>query len=332
MTANIAQAAYQGLPPAGTKWNPIRRDFTNERILAMRQESIWANISKFVNYPGCGAVIEIEHELVDNSGIHERLIDQKPKIDDLPLPKTSYICMGKEYYKQHKLDKCLKDNIEKYDKQYLTDLKGNHDANANFAFDAFLYEEMLMNIDLANQGANAGARTQSLNLGTPTAPLALNANTIRAVGTQALRVMPEQNIHRSMGMGRMFMAVPEAFYSVMLASDDFTRADWRGDCIGCELIQGMHHKTFMGYDLVTANCLPTRVHPVTGETVYPLIFGFQDATWSTGSFKVWEEMHDGMDEYSILGFKWCFGANVFDGRKLAVMWVCIDTGEIEVKA
>lgn len=92
------------------------------------------------------------------------------------------------------------------------------------AADADMLETIQAQVATENQGANAGADSADLNLGTAVAPLALDKTNVVDLFTNAGQVLDEQNVSDE---GRWFVVPP--FVTNLLKQSDLRIASLAGD-------------------------------------------------------------------------------------------------------
>ena len=176
---------------------------------------------------------------------------------------------------------------------------------------------MVESVDSANQGATAGVRTKSYNLGTPDAPIALKTGDASATNVLAdlYGVLREQNVF-SKG-ARPFCVVQPRFQN-MLAKSSLSAFNISGE--NNPLIRRGQESigTVQGLDLFSTNYLEADSEKTN---VFPVLVGTTDATTFAMTLQQMERFRS-PDEYAdITRAHTVFGYKVILPIALAVAWV-----------
>ena len=138
--------------------------------------------------------------------------------------------------------------------------------------DPLLLTEMWSSASADNQGANAGATTRSVNLGTPGAPVVLTKANITDVLSFVHQVLDEACAPKE---GR-FVTLPPAGIAVLRNSD--LRAAYLTGLSWSPLVNGRLPDTVMGFMILESNYIPTVVDGGTSKLVYHIVAGVKMAT------------------------------------------------------
>lgn len=169
--------------------------------------------------------------------------------------------------------------------------------------DPLLLTEMWSSVSADNQGATAGAKTHSVNLGSPGAPVVLTKANITDVLSLVHQVLDEACAPPD---GR-FITLPPAGIAVMRNSD--LRAAYLTGLSWSPLVNGRIPDTVMGFNVLQSNYLPTVIDGGTGKLTYHLVAGVKMATAFAATIedtRVISDKDDWADYYqgmSVFGFK-----------------------------
>lgn len=169
--------------------------------------------------------------------------------------------------------------------------------------DPLLLTEMWSSASPDNQGATAGARTHSVNLGAPGAPIVLTKANITDVLSLVHQVLDEACAPTD---GR-FITLPPAGIAVLRNSD--LRAAYLTGLSWSPLVNGKIPDTVMGFTVLQSNYIPTVIDGGTGKLVYHLVAGVKMATAFAATIedsRVISDKDDWADYYqglSVFGFK-----------------------------
>jgi hypothetical protein len=169
--------------------------------------------------------------------------------------------------------------------------------------DPLLLTEMWSSTSPFNQGANAGVKSGSVNLGTPGAPIVLTSANITQVLSFVHQVLDEACAPKE---GR-FVTLPPAGIAVLRNSD--LRAAYLTGLSWSPLVNGRLPETVMGFTILESNYIPTVVDGGTGKLVYHLVAGVKMATAFAATIedsRVITDKDDWADYYqglSVFGFK-----------------------------
>lgn len=169
--------------------------------------------------------------------------------------------------------------------------------------DPLLLTEMWSSVSADNQGANAGARTHSVNLGTPGAPIVLTKENITDVLSHVHQVLDEACAPKD---GR-FITLPPAGIAVLRNSD--LRAAYLTALSWSPLVNGRIPDTVVGFTVLESNYIPTVMDGTVNKLVYHLVAGVKMATAFAATIedsRVISDKDDWADYYqglSVFGFK-----------------------------
>lgn len=140
------------------------------------------------------------------------------------------------------------------------------------AIDPDLMDEMYINTSANNQGANAGAQSHSINLGSPGAPLVVTSENIIEVLSQVHQVLDEAKAPRD---GR-FIVLPPAGITALRNSD--LQAAYMTGLSWSPLTNGRIPDEVMGFTIMTSLNLPSEMDAAVNKLAYHLIAGVKMAT------------------------------------------------------
>lgn len=171
------------------------------------------------------------------------------------------------------------------------------------AIDPLLLTEMWSSVASYNQGANAGVKTGSINLGAPGAPIVLTKVNIVEVLSQIHQVLDEACAPKE---GR-FVTLPPAGITALRNSD--LRAAYLTGLSWSPLINGRIPDTVMGFTILESNYLPTVIDGGTGKLSFHIVAGVKMATAFAATIedsRVISDKDDWANYYqglSVFGFK-----------------------------
>ena len=169
--------------------------------------------------------------------------------------------------------------------------------------DPLLLTEMWSSVSADNQGATAGVRTHSVNLGTSGAPLVLTKTNIVEVLSGVHQVLDEACAPKE---GR-FVTMPPAGIAAMRNSD--LKAAYLTGLSWSPLVNGRLPDQVMGFTVLESNYIPTVIDGGTGKLVYHIVAGVKMATAFAATIedsRVISDKDDWADYYqglSVFGFK-----------------------------
>ncbi len=140
------------------------------------------------------------------------------------------------------------------------------------AIDPLLLTEMWSSAADSNQGATAGVKTSSVNLGEPGAPVVLTKENITDVLSHVHQVLDEAAAPKD---GR-FITLPPAGIAVLRNSD--LRAAYLTGLSWSPLVNGRLPDQVMGFTILESNYLPTVMDGGTNKLVYHIVAGVKMAT------------------------------------------------------
>lgn len=169
--------------------------------------------------------------------------------------------------------------------------------------DPLLLTEMWSSASLDNQGANAGAITHSVNLGTPGAPIVITKENITEVLSYVHQVLDEACAPKE---GR-FVTMPPAGIAAMRNSD--LKAAYLTGLSWSPLVNGRIPDTVMGFTVLESTYIPTVIDGTVNKLVYHLVAGVKMATAFAATIEDsrvitdkddWANYYQGL---SVFGFK-----------------------------
>jgi len=140
------------------------------------------------------------------------------------------------------------------------------------AIDPDLMDEMYTSVAAANQGANAGAQSASINLGVAGAPLVITAANIIEVLSYIHQVLDEAKAPRD---GR-FVILPPAGITALRNSD--LQAAYMTGLSWSPLTNGRIPEEVMGFTIMQSLNIPSEVDATVTKLSYHLIAGVKMAT------------------------------------------------------
>lgn len=169
--------------------------------------------------------------------------------------------------------------------------------------DPLLLTEMWSSASIDNQGANAGAQSHSVNLGTPGAPIVITKTNITEVLSSVHQVLDEACAPKD---GR-FVTMPPAGISAMRNSD--LKAAYLTGLSWSPLVNGKIPDQVMGFTVLESTYIPTVVDGTVNKLVYHLVAGVKMATAFAATIEDsrvitdkddWANYYQGL---SVFGFK-----------------------------
>lgn len=320
----VNSAGFEGTPLApGSRFNPVT--YEDRVIKALRPTSVLDRVAQlsFVDNVDCG---------VPRARISEPQGHVQPLEEDGQLKPQEYeygceTFMDVEYGFAclRKMSKEQKRKFECNDPAYLQML-----MNADVKEGSLVLEKVILNLMVAgvngnNQGLASGVVSGHYNMGSPTNPIVWTPDSAEEIFQNAKMIFNEWNIDTEMsGLGAPF-AIGQPFIEKAMLNNDRLAAYYQmGNCVACPRVSGAIQTPIYGFDVIKTPCLPKYV--LDGQTVYPILFGYRDST------EVIVEFEQVNRDYPIVGDRsyfyekyWDFGAKVWDGRKLAVAWIVLET-------
>lgn len=171
------------------------------------------------------------------------------------------------------------------------------------AIDPLLLTEMWSSVADYNQGTAAGAKSRSINLGEPGAPVVLDKTNIVEVLSQIHQVLDEVCAPKE---GR-FVTLPPAGITALRNSD--LRAAYLTGLSWSPMVNGRLPDTVMGFTILESNYLPTVIDGGTGKLSYHIVAGVKMATAFAATIedsRVISDKDDWANYYqglSVFGFK-----------------------------
>jgi hypothetical protein len=140
------------------------------------------------------------------------------------------------------------------------------------AIDGPLMTEMYTSVDVYNQGATAGIKSQNINLGTAGAPIAITKSNVTDVLSTVHQVLDEQNAPTD----NRFITMPPAAITVLRNSD--LRAAYLTGLSWSPLVNGKLPDEVMGFTIMRSNLIPSVIDPTVMLRAYHIVAGVKSAT------------------------------------------------------
>lgn len=231
-----------------------------------------------------------------------KYIKNQPIIHDTIDGEPVKMTIDQSYNFSIKINKIDEQQIQNWDNWKAGFLKS---AGLELAhtIDPLLLTEMWSSVSPFNQGATAGVKTQSVNLGAPGAPIVLTKANITDVLSTVHQVLDEACAPRE---GR-FVTLPPAGMAVLRNSD--LRAAYLTGLSWSPLVNGRLPDTVMGFTILESNYIPTVIDGGTGKLTYHLVAGVKTATAFAATIEDsrvitdkddWANYYQGL---SVFGFK-----------------------------
>lgn len=169
--------------------------------------------------------------------------------------------------------------------------------------DPLLLTEMWSSVAEYNQGAEAGIKSRSVNLGEPGAPVVLTKENIVEVMSLIHQVLDEACAPKE---GR-FITLPPAGITALRNSD--LRAAYLTGLSWSPMVNGRLPETVMGFTILESNYLPAVIDGGTGKLSYHIVAGVKMATAFAATIEDsrvitdkddWANYYQGL---SVFGFK-----------------------------
>lgn len=175
------------------------------------------------------------------------------------------------------------------------------------AIDPDLLNEMYTSADAANQGANAGAESGNINLGSPGAPIVITATNIIEVLSLVHQVLDEAKAPRD----NRFITLPPAGITALRNSD--LQAAYMTGLNWSPLTNGRIPDEVMGFTIMQSLNIPKAVDATVGKLSYHLVAGVKMATAFAAQLEKTRTMSDKDDwatyyqGLTVYGFKVLYG-------------------------
>lgn len=169
--------------------------------------------------------------------------------------------------------------------------------------DPLLLTEMWSSASVTNQGANAGAVSESINLGEPGAPVVLTKDNINDFLSEVHQVLDEAKAPKD---GR-FITLPSAGITALRNSD--LKAAYMTGLSWSPLVNGKLPETVAGFTILESQYIPKVMDGGTNKLVYHIVAGVKMATAFAAAIedsRVMSDKDDWASYYqglSVFGFK-----------------------------
>lgn len=319
----VNSAGWEGTPlQPGSRFNPI--SYENKVIQALRPTTVLervANLS-FVDNVQCGyprARISEPQGYV--SPIEE---DGQLKPQEFEYGCEEFMDIEYGFGCLRKMSKEQKQKFECNDPGYLDMLMKADVKEGRLVLEKVVLSLIVAGVNGKNQGLTAGVSSGCYNMGSPFNPITWTPDSAEEIFQNAKMIFNEFNLETEMSglgspwaMGHPF--IEKAFFN----NDRISSYYHQGGCVACPRVTGAIGVPIYGFDVIKTPCLPS--YNIDGKTVYPLVFGFRDATDVIVEFEQVDRTYPIVGDRSYFFEKWWdFGAKVWDGRKLAIAWITIE--------
>lgn len=235
-----------------------------------------------------------------------KYIKNEPIIHDTIDGEPVKMVIDQAYNFSIKINKIDEQMIQNWDNWKAAFLKS---AGTELArqIDPLLMTEMWTSAAEFNQGANAGAESESINLGTPGAPRVLNKENINDFLSEVHQVLDEAKAPKE---GR-FITMPPAGMTALRNSD--LRAAYMTGLSWSPLINGRLPDTVAGFVVLESLYIPKVMDGGVNKLTYHMIAGVKMATAFAAGIedsRVMSDKDDWASYYqglSVFGFKTLYG-------------------------
>ena len=313
-------AGWEGTPLApGSRFNPISYDA--RVIRALRPTSIIHRVTNlaFVDNINCGH---------PTARISEPEGYVQPLSEDGALTPQEFEYGCETYmdveYGWGCLRKMSKEQKEKFmcnDPAYMQMLMNSDTEEGKLVLEKLVLSIMQGDVGGRNQGLSAGVNTGIYNMGSPTSPIPWTPDNAEEIFQNAKMIFNEYNLDTEMpGMGAPFGLIHPFMEKAMLNNDRLVAYYQLGNCVSCPRIHGMINTPIYGFEVMKTQCAGQYL--LNGLDVYPVLFGFKDATDVKVEFERVDRDYPYVgDRSSVYEKYWDAAVKVWDGRKLALAWV-----------
>lgn len=316
----VNSAGWEGTPlQPGSRFNPIT--YQDKVIRALRPKSVLdrvANLS-FVDNIQCGAPTS---RISEPEGYVQPIEeDGQLKFQDFEYGCETMMDIEYGFGTMRKLSKEQKQKFDCNDPAYLSMLMDADGKEGKLVLEKVVLSLMVAGVNGNNQGLSAGVVGNCYNMGTPTNPIIWTPDSAEEIFQNAKMIFNEYNLDTELdGLGRPWAVGYPFIEKAMFNNDRLMSYYHQGTCVACPRVSGAIKNSIYGFDVMKTPCLPS--YSLDGNKVYPVMFGYQDATDVVVEFeKVDREYPFVGDRSYVYENWWDFGAKVWDGRKLAVAWV-----------
>ena len=319
----VSSAGWEGTPLApGSRFNPVK--YEDKVIQALRPKSVLERVAElaFVDNVQCGAP---KARMTEPQGYVQPIEeDGQLKPQEFEYACEEYMDIEYGFGCLRKMSKEQKQKLQCNDPKYVDTLMKADVLEGRLVLEKVVLAIMTSEVNSHNQGLTAGVVSGAYNMGTPTNPIIWNADTAEEIFQNAKMIFNEYNLETEMeGLGAPFALGQPFIEKAMLQSDNLSSYMQMGNCVACPRIVGAIRTPIYGFDVIKTPCLPSYV--VDGLPVYPIIFGYQDATEVLVEFEQIEHEYPTPGDRSYYYEKWWdFGVKVWDGRKLAIAWIQLE--------
>lgn len=319
----VNSAGWEGTPLApGSRFNPIR--YEDKVIRALRPTSVLdrvANLS-FTDNIQCGAP---KARMTEPQG-YVQAIEEDGKLKPQEFEYTCEEYMDIEYGLGclRKMSKEQKQKFQCNNSAYFDTLMKADILEGRLVLEKIVLAIISSEVAAKNQGLKAGVISGCYNMGSCANPIIWNADSAEELFQNAKMIFNEWNLDTQMpGLGSPFALGPAFMEKAMFQNERLASYYHMGNCVACPRVTGAMQNKIYGFDVIQTPCLPTC--ELDGSTIYPIIFGFKDATEVIVEFEQVEHDYPIVGDRSYFYEKWWdFGAKVWDGRQLAIAWIQLE--------
>lgn len=319
----VNSAGWEGTPLApGSRFNPI--NYQDKVIRALRPTSVLDRVAmlSFVDNVQCGTP---KARMTEPQG-YVQPIEEDGQLKPQEFEYTCETFMDIEYGFGclRKMSKEQKDKLACNDSSYIDTLMKADVLEGRLVLEKVVLAIIASEVNAKNQGLKAGVTSGCYNMGSPSNPIVWDANSAEEIFQNAKMIFNEYNLETEMdGLGRPFALGHPFIEKAILNNDRLVSYYHMGNCVACPRVVGAIKTPIYGFDIIKTPCLPT--YELDGSTVYPIIFGFQDATEVVVEFEQIEHEYPHPGDRSYYYEKWWdFGVKVWDGRQLAIAWIQVE--------
>lgn len=317
--ATTSAPGYSGIQP-GTRHDPLR--FSQEVIDRLVEQSVTNHIMFPTDEIGrCGSSVSYRDAATGH--IQEIQNNGHNKPNEVPKPAERQLRITDEWSFH---DKYSKQDWEKYmcnDPDFIDD---RIDANMELGdqeLDKRTIAAMIAGVHRDNQGAKAGHKSHSMNLGTWTAPVNLTPENIDKLFLMLHNIFAEWAIKvHGTKLGQPFVLGPVGLATMIHSNPSLSHYDKTGCPVICQSINGIMPRVINGFDVIETNCMPSYSVPGAGGTTImsqPILFGFRKASRYTIDFERRDLMNTVPGDRSVhIEGWWEAGYGVVDNRLLGV--------------
>lgn len=317
-------AGFYGTPlEPGSRYNPIT--YEQKMIRALRPTSILGRIAEltFTSNVECGAPKARMTEPI--GGIQPAEEDGQLKPQEFDYGCEEFMDIEYSFSCFRKMSKQQKAKLMCHNPGFIQKLMDADIKEGRLLLEKIMLRIMLSSVDKHNQGDSAGAESSCYNMGTPYSPIILTPDSAEDILQNGNSIFEEWNLAtEEPGLGAPFVIVPTFFRKFIFNNDRLSSYYHAGNCVACPRVSGALKNKVYGFDIITSPCLPKYTLD-DGRVVYPMLFGFKEATEVIVEFEQIEHdnPHPG-DRSHYYGKYWDWGGKVWDGRQLAVAYITLE--------